>query len=229
MTKFLRVTLAGPLVLTAFTSTLSMADEVGVSKSYKGPTGLQLYSLRHDYLRKVRRQRSTGPRASALSTSKPPTSADGRRPSSRSNWTVADWSPLAGTIPSTSSAMTSDRSSPTPRLGLTYAGCAWIPHTDPFDEKQCREAASVFNKACAALAKEGIKFYYHNHGYEFRPHGQGRSSTCWPPRPTPRPSSSRWMFSGPSCPDRTRHNFWNISLPLDHGPPEGSEEGRSHR
>lgn len=58
-------------------------------------------------------------------------------------------------------------------LGLKYAGCAWIPHKDPFDEPQCRAAAAVFNHAGEALAKHGIKFYYHVHGYEFRPSAQG--------------------------------------------------------
>lgn len=58
-------------------------------------------------------------------------------------------------------------------LGLKYAGVAWIPHKDPFDEKTCREAIAVFNKAGAVLAKHGIKFYYHQHGYEFLPFGQG--------------------------------------------------------
>ena len=58
-------------------------------------------------------------------------------------------------------------------LGLQYAGCAWIPHNDPFDEKTCREAAAVFNHAGETLAKHGLKFFYHTHGYEFRPHGNG--------------------------------------------------------
>jgi sugar phosphate isomerase/epimerase len=58
-------------------------------------------------------------------------------------------------------------------LKLPYVGCAWIGHKAPFDEKQCLEAAEVFNRAGEALAKHGIKFYYHNHGYEFRPCGQG--------------------------------------------------------
>ena len=58
-------------------------------------------------------------------------------------------------------------------LELPYVGCAWINHKAPFDEKQCREAAAVFNRAGEALAKAGIKFYYHNHGYEFRPCGDG--------------------------------------------------------
>lgn len=58
-------------------------------------------------------------------------------------------------------------------LGLQYVGCAWIPHQDPFNEKTCREAAAVFNTAGAALTKHGLKFFYHTHGYEFQPHGDG--------------------------------------------------------
>jgi sugar phosphate isomerase/epimerase len=58
-------------------------------------------------------------------------------------------------------------------LGLQYAGCAWIPHQDPFDEKTCRAAAAVFNRAGEALAKHGIKFFYHTHGYEFLPYRDG--------------------------------------------------------
>lgn len=58
-------------------------------------------------------------------------------------------------------------------FGVEYAGCAWIPHKDPFDEKTTREAAAVFNRAGAALAKQGIKFFYHTHGYEFLPYRDG--------------------------------------------------------
>ena len=59
------------------------------------------------------------------------------------------------------------------KLGLTYAGCAWISHTEPFDEAQCRKAAAVFNRAGEAAAKHHITFFYHTHGYEFRPFGNG--------------------------------------------------------
>lgn len=58
-------------------------------------------------------------------------------------------------------------------LGLKYAGCAWANHKAPFDEKQCRETIEVFNRAGEALAAEGIRFFYHLHGYEFHPHGKG--------------------------------------------------------
>ncbi|CAN5905926.1 sugar phosphate isomerase/epimerase [soil metagenome] len=58
-------------------------------------------------------------------------------------------------------------------LGLKYAGCAWIDHKDTFDEEECRDAIATFNKAGEALAKEGITFFYHVHGFEFQPHGTG--------------------------------------------------------
>jgi sugar phosphate isomerase/epimerase len=58
-------------------------------------------------------------------------------------------------------------------MGLTYAGCAWIPHEGAFDEKECRTAVEVFNRAGAVLAKKGIRLFYHVHGFEFQPYGQG--------------------------------------------------------
>jgi len=54
-------------------------------------------------------------------------------------------------------------------LGIQYAGCAWIDHKAEFDADECADAITVFNKAGAALAKEGIKFFYHLHGFEFQP------------------------------------------------------------
>jgi len=59
------------------------------------------------------------------------------------------------------------------KLGLTYAGCAWISHNEPFDEAQCRKAAAVFNHAGEVAAKHHITFFYHTHGYEFRPFENG--------------------------------------------------------
>jgi sugar phosphate isomerase/epimerase len=58
-------------------------------------------------------------------------------------------------------------------LGLKYAGTAGIPHKGDFTEKDCRNAIKVFNKAGATLAKNGIKFFYHTHGFEFQPYGSG--------------------------------------------------------
>lgn len=60
-------------------------------------------------------------------------------------------------------------------LGLRSAGCAWIPHGDtvPFDEHACRGAISVFVRAGEVLSKHGLSFFYHIHGYEFARFGHG--------------------------------------------------------
>ena len=60
-------------------------------------------------------------------------------------------------------------------IGLKYAGCAWIPHDGDFDLQEAEEAAKVFNNAGKVLAQHGLGFYYHNHGYEFLPAGDGKT------------------------------------------------------
>jgi sugar phosphate isomerase/epimerase len=58
-------------------------------------------------------------------------------------------------------------------LGLEFAGCAWADHKAPLDEKQARDIIAVFNRAGGVLARHGLKFFYHAHGFEFQPHGEG--------------------------------------------------------
>lgn len=58
-------------------------------------------------------------------------------------------------------------------LGLEYAGCAWISHEGAFDEAEARDAIAVFNRAGEIGAKEGVRVFYHTHGYEFFPYGDG--------------------------------------------------------
>ncbi len=60
-------------------------------------------------------------------------------------------------------------------LGLKYAGVAWIPHDGDFNEDDVNAAAEVFNNAGKVLDKYGLRFYYHNHGYEFLPAGNGKT------------------------------------------------------
>lgn len=56
-------------------------------------------------------------------------------------------------------------------IGLQYAGCAWIDHKGALSETVAREAAAVFNRAGELGAKDGIKVFYHAHGFEFEKHG----------------------------------------------------------
>ncbi|MDO4575264.1 MAG: sugar phosphate isomerase/epimerase [Planctomycetia bacterium] len=58
-------------------------------------------------------------------------------------------------------------------LGAKYVRIAWIDHKRPFDEAAARKAIAVFNKAGKRLAEEGLMFAYHNHGYEFVPYKDG--------------------------------------------------------
>lgn len=58
-------------------------------------------------------------------------------------------------------------------LGLEYAGTAWADHKPPLNEAQAKDIVDTFNKAGAVLAQHGLKFFYHCHGYEFQPHGDG--------------------------------------------------------
>ena len=54
-------------------------------------------------------------------------------------------------------------------FGLKYVGVAWAPHKAPLDEAQVLKLAEDFNKAGKLLKEHGIQFFYHNHGYEFYP------------------------------------------------------------
>jgi sugar phosphate isomerase/epimerase len=56
-------------------------------------------------------------------------------------------------------------------LGVKYIGCAWIAHKGAFTEQDCRDTIKVFNKAGEELSHAGIRFFYHTHGYEFQPYG----------------------------------------------------------
>lgn len=58
-------------------------------------------------------------------------------------------------------------------LGATYVIVPWIPHGDRFTLEDCNRTIANFNDWGARLAKQGLRFGYHIHGYEFQPHGKG--------------------------------------------------------
>ena len=63
-------------------------------------------------------------------------------------------------------------------LGLEYVGIAWIPHVPAmFGMEVAEKAAANFNKWGEALSKQGLKFFYHCHGYEFKPIAEGDPKT----------------------------------------------------
>lgn len=63
-------------------------------------------------------------------------------------------------------------------LGVKYAGVAWIPHEiGNFGTADVQRAAADFNVFGEAFKKAGIQFFYHVHGYEFRPVTEGATET----------------------------------------------------
>jgi len=63
-------------------------------------------------------------------------------------------------------------------LGYKYAGVAWIPHdVGNFGEADVKKAAADFEEFGKAFKAAGIQFFYHTHGYEFRPVSEGSSET----------------------------------------------------
>lgn len=59
-------------------------------------------------------------------------------------------------------------------LGAKYVRVASIPYKAPFTLEQARKAIADFNRVGKQLReKHGLTFIYHNHGFEFVPHGTG--------------------------------------------------------
>ena len=58
-------------------------------------------------------------------------------------------------------------------FGMKFVGCPWIGHRGALDEEELMVAVDIFNHAGEVLAKEGIQFFYHPHGYEFVPQADG--------------------------------------------------------
>ncbi len=167
--KFLTILLAHALLAVG----LGAADP-GTGASFQGPLGLQLYSLRAEFtaagvpatLDKVK---GYGIRYVELAGTYglPPAQFKGML-DERGLIPVSGHFPLAR-FKSEPEVVAKEAKA----LGLTYAGVAWVDHKDPWDEKQCLETITAFNKAGEVLAKEGLKFFYHLHGYEFQPFANG--------------------------------------------------------
>lgn len=56
-------------------------------------------------------------------------------------------------------------------LGVEYVGVPWIK--SPFTKADCLQAIEIFNRAGEKLAANGLRFFYHLHGYEFVPNEGG--------------------------------------------------------
>jgi len=162
--------------LLSFTAPLcSLAQSVGTSASFKGPVGLQLYSLRDqlkqqgapalDFVKaqgfvevEIGLESHYGLTAEAM---KAALDARGLKP-------IAAHASLDFILNQTEKAVAEAK-----RFGIQYVGVAWAPHKNPLDEQQVLKIAEGFNQAGKLLKAHGIQFFYHNHGFEFQPYKDG--------------------------------------------------------
>ena len=169
------LTLLAPLALVCIANPSGAADKpsAGTGQSFKGPIGLQLYSLRAEFAKDVPaaldRVRSFGIQYVELAgTYKLAPEEFKKQLDARGLKPVSGHFPFERYRDDVEGIAREAKA-----LGLEYVGCAWIPHQGSFDEQEARAAAAVFNRAGEALASHGLKFFYHTHGYEFQPHGNG--------------------------------------------------------
>ena len=158
----------------SFVDVAAAEKQAGIGASFKGPLGLQMYSLRFhtqsNAMDRIDKARELGFRA-----------IEGGAPM---RMPVGEFLKGLGErgmkLVSTGSSYDRLKSDPDSQvaqaksLGAKYVMCSWITHPrGKFSEKEAREAAQVFNVAGEKFRKEGITFTYHCHGYEFQPHGDG--------------------------------------------------------
>jgi len=168
--QFVVVLSAAAVALSAGCTTSSTASPTaGGTHRFKGPVGLQLYSLRARFRQNV---------PAAVLTAKGFGIHEVELAGVYEGFTPTTQRALlegAG-LKAISGHFGYDRFKKDPEgiaaeakaLGLQYAGCAGIPHAGPsLTIDEARGAVAVFNHAGEVLAHHGIKCFYHCHGFEF--------------------------------------------------------------
>jgi sugar phosphate isomerase/epimerase len=155
----------------------STAPTVGTGKHFRGPVGLQLYSLRAQFTRNVPESIKTV-QGFGITEVELAGTYNLKPEAFRDMLTAAGLKPV-------SSHFSFDKIKNDPEsiaaeakmLGLKYAGTAWIKGRNDFTLADAHAAAEAFNRAGKVLAPHGIKIFYHCHGYEFRERdAQGRTA-----------------------------------------------------
>lgn len=142
--------------------------------SFRGPFGLQLYSLRHQitpgdvasvkaamaYAKQVGYTEMEAPELYGLTAKKYRALLDEvGLPCTSMMATYDQFKTQLATVAEDAHA-----------LGATNVVNAWIPHNGPFTMELCRETAKLYNTWGKKLRAEGLRFGHHTHGYEFQPH-----------------------------------------------------------
>lgn len=158
----------------AATQAAPPAHEIALTGDFKGPLGVQLYSVRGDIPKDIpgtlRRVHDLGFREVELAGTYGMSAADFRKQLDAAGLTAASMHVGYEQFRDSLTQVLADAKA----LGVKFLGTAWIPHPGgPISEKLAHEAAGNFDKWGKAAQKEGIQFFYHCHGYEFVPNAAG--------------------------------------------------------
>ncbi len=149
------------------------AHGIGTNAQFRGPVGLQLYSLREINGKclplGLQMTRGFGFKEVELAGTYgvPPAKfrerllAEGFRPVS----TIVGYKDITETL----DRVIADAKA----LGAKYVGIGGVRPPGGWTEPFTRELAGTFNRVGAAMAKHGLRYFYHIHGNEFVPHGDG--------------------------------------------------------
>ncbi len=172
-----------PILLTSFctlllltTAIFAQSAGVGTNEQFRGPVGLQMYSLRsvcetnvEDAMKLASEmgfQYVEASRSFNLTIEEYKALLDryGLKAGAK-NWGLSEF-------------QTEEKIQEVVReakiLGIQYVGIAWYPHQGEFDEEDAKTAAETFNQIGERLKKDGLLFFYHNHGYEFQSWNDGK-------------------------------------------------------
>jgi sugar phosphate isomerase/epimerase len=150
------------------------ADAIDFQGDFRGPLGLQLYSVRREMEQDVpgtlERVRALGIREVELAGTYGLSPEQFRQELDRVGLTAtsmhAGYDRLRDDLPG---VLAEARA-----LGVQYVGTAWIPHPrGEFTTELARQSAADFNRWGQAARAEGIQVFYHIHGYEFQPDAEG--------------------------------------------------------
>jgi len=155
-----------------FASPLVFGQGVGTSKSFRGPVGLQTYSLRNqikqdgakalDYIKEQGFKEveiGIGNHYGMTRDDMHKTLKElGLKP-------IAAHTGLDNILNKTEETVAEAK-----LFGLKYLGVAWAKPQGPMNEEAMLGIAEKFNAAGKLLKEHGIQFFYHNHGYEFVPY-----------------------------------------------------------
>ena len=150
------------------------AHDLDLRGDFKGPLGVQLYSVRNAIVKDVpgtlARVRALGFRevelAGTYGLTAPQFRVELDRAGLRATSMHVGYERLRDSL---SAALDEARA-----LGVQYVGTAWIPHADgALTEESAHRAAADFTAWGRAARERGLQFFYHVHGYEFQPGPSG--------------------------------------------------------